>query len=332
MHRSVRTMWMILAAALLALAPTARAQVSYPPRPDPQEHVFDAASLVSPTDKGTINAIGAALLHDQGIPIVVVTIESMAKYGASGWPIERYAMNLFDEWGIGASNHNYGILLLVSKGDRKARIELGAGYTHERDTQTSRIMSDVIVPRFKQGDFSAGILAGVKALDAMVRNQRIASGAGGGGGGSSSNTSSGTPALPGVSRRSSGVSFLGPLVCVGLAVVALIVIVSLSRRAAGGLGGGGLGGGYGGLGGYRGPGMGWGWGSAMPPWWWWIPGPGTRGGGGLLSGGRSRNDGGGFWGGGGGGGGGGWDGGGRGGGGGSFGGGFSGGGGSTGSW
>ena len=52
------------------------------------------------------------------------TIPSLAAYGAGGWPIDRYAMNLMSEWGVGYPEWNYGMLLLVSPGDRKARIEL----------------------------------------------------------------------------------------------------------------------------------------------------------------------------------------------------------------
>lgn len=45
--------------------------------------------------------------------------------------VEQYARQLFDHWGPGFKDRNYGILLLVSVGDRKARIELGAGWGGE---------------------------------------------------------------------------------------------------------------------------------------------------------------------------------------------------------
>src|SRR5258705_269389 len=78
------------------------------------------------------------------LALVVAPIDSMSSSGASGWPSERYAMNLFDGWGIGRTDHNYGILLLVSKGDRKARIELGKAFNRERDEECSRIMTTAI--------------------------------------------------------------------------------------------------------------------------------------------------------------------------------------------
>jgi len=59
--------------------------------------------------------------------------------------------------------------VLVSKGDRKARIELGAGWHRDKDQLCKSIMDDQIIPQFKRQDFSGGIKAGVVALDAMAR-------------------------------------------------------------------------------------------------------------------------------------------------------------------
>jgi uncharacterized protein len=83
--------------------------------------------------------------------------------------IEKYAESLFNEWGIGFKDRNYGILLLVSKGDRKARIELGEGWGHKNDVQSQDIMDNLIIRQFKSGNFSVGILDGVRGLDAMAR-------------------------------------------------------------------------------------------------------------------------------------------------------------------
>jgi uncharacterized protein len=98
----------------------------------------------------------------------------MAEHGGAGMRIETFAKLLFDQWQIGPENinrqnWNRGILLLVSKGDRRARIELGAGWKHDEDAQCRKIMEEQIVPRFKQGDFSAGITAGAEALEKMAR-------------------------------------------------------------------------------------------------------------------------------------------------------------------
>ncbi len=142
--------------------------------PGPREFILDRAGLVNDADREQIRTIGDSLLSEKGIPIVVVTIESMAQYGPPGIRIETFATLLFDQWGIGykevgGQSWNRGILLLVSAQDHKARIELGADWGHEFDPVCQKIMDEQVVFRFKQGQFSAGILAGVESLDRMAR-------------------------------------------------------------------------------------------------------------------------------------------------------------------
>lgn len=95
----------------------------------------------------------------------------MAKYGA--WDIESYALNMFNYWGIGTRVNSEGILLLVSSGDRKARIELGEGYAHQKDDLAREIMQEVIIPKFKNQEYSAGIREGVQALDKLARGMPV---------------------------------------------------------------------------------------------------------------------------------------------------------------
>ncbi|HYE03023.1 MAG TPA: TPM domain-containing protein [Phycisphaerales bacterium] len=168
----LRAIAAVVACGLVWTLP-ARAQVTYPTRPGDRAFVADGAELITPEDEAAIQATAEAVLREKNIPIVAVTIESLSRHGAAGWQIERYAYNLFDEWGIGAAQHNYGVLLLVSEGDRKARIEFGAGWTRERDADAQKIMDTQIVPRFKRGEFSQGIRAGVEALAAMARGQSL---------------------------------------------------------------------------------------------------------------------------------------------------------------
>lgn len=142
--------------------------------PGQRKFILDRADSIAASDQRRIRELATALLNDKATPIVVVTIESMAAYGGAGMSIEQFAQRLFDQWGIGQASldgqpWNTGILLLVSRDDRKVRIELGAGWKHERDTLAQRIVDEQIVPRFRQDDFSGGVTAGVEALDKMAR-------------------------------------------------------------------------------------------------------------------------------------------------------------------
>ena len=149
-------------------------------RPGPNEFVRDLAGMITSADEGEIKRIAKAVLSERATPILIVTISSMDAHGGSDLRIETFARLLFDQWGIGhktlgKSEWNTGILLLVSEGDRKARIELGAGWGREKDDLCSGIMSDQIIPNFKGGRFSEGIVAGVRSLDAMARGKSLPS-------------------------------------------------------------------------------------------------------------------------------------------------------------
>ncbi|HWB09099.1 MAG TPA: TPM domain-containing protein [Pirellulales bacterium] len=147
-------------------------------RPGERDFVLDLADLISSSDQQRIRGIATKLLNDKATPIIVVTIESMARYGGDGMRIETFSHLLFDQWAIGQAKlngqlWNTGILLVVSRDDRKARIELGAGWRHEQDSLAQQIMDEQIVPRFRQSDFSGGIVAGVESLDKMARGLEL---------------------------------------------------------------------------------------------------------------------------------------------------------------
>ena len=140
--------------------------------------MLDKANLLDPAVKAKTQEECGKLLTDKATPIIVVTIPSMAEYGGANLRIETFARLLFDQWQIGIAqlnkeNWNTGILLLVSSGDRQARIELGAGWRHDNDQICQQIMGQQIIPYFKQGDYAGGIAAGVKALDAMARGKPL---------------------------------------------------------------------------------------------------------------------------------------------------------------
>ena len=170
MHDTTRKIFTLFAfSALLLYLPASIAEVTFPDKPGREDFFVDKATMIDTRHRTEINTIARAILREEKIPIYVVTINSLADYQASGLGIENYASRLFDHWGIGFKDRNYGILLLVSKGDRKARIELGAGWEHKYDNQSRDIMDNLIIKQFKRGDFSLGILDGVRGLDAMAR-------------------------------------------------------------------------------------------------------------------------------------------------------------------
>jgi uncharacterized protein len=241
--------------AILLWALPVQDPVKYPPKPEPRVFILDEAKLIQPDQAAEIKILCDEALTKKKAPIIVVTIPSLAAYGAGGWPIERYALNLMSEWGVGYEDWNYGMLLLVSPGDRKARIELGGSWARRKDDEAKRVMAERIVPRFKQGDYSKGILEGVRGLHAIAFDAVPSRG------GTTTRTTPGSvpmPAPKGIpSSSSSGcmpASGCGLILVIVVGVIAVVVVFRMLRGggvSSWGSGGPGYyGGGYGGGGGF----------------------------------------------------------------------------------
>jgi uncharacterized protein len=160
-----------LVLAFLALATSARAALDLPAVPPDENFLQDYAEMIPREAQKVIGELQEKSFEDHDTPIVVVTISSMKKYG--GDRIERFAREWFDHWEIGKRGGdgqllNQGILLLVSRDDRQARIELGGDWGLRWDRHCARIMERRIIPRFKEGRFAEGIVAGVEALKEMA--------------------------------------------------------------------------------------------------------------------------------------------------------------------
>lgn len=161
--------WITGLAILVLLMPVWALAVTFPDKPPSEHYYVDEAGLIDAETGARIDEVASALLAEEGIPLYVVTISSLSAHDAVTLSIEAYATELFDHWGIGWQDRNYGLLLLISVGDRKARIELGADWGRDYDHQARQVMGELIVPAFKRGDFVTGIADGVRGLDAMAR-------------------------------------------------------------------------------------------------------------------------------------------------------------------
>ncbi len=150
-------------------------QVRFPQRPAEGAFILDEAGLLEAQDGEAVRERCTALLAEKRVPLIVVTIDSMDAYGAGGLTIEDYARRLFDRWGVGRPELNFGVLLLVSRADRRARIELGAAWTRAYDGVCQEVMDGLIIPHFKAGQFSEGILAGTEGLVKMARGETLPS-------------------------------------------------------------------------------------------------------------------------------------------------------------
>jgi uncharacterized protein len=158
-----------IAAVGLALLADVVAAGGVPPIPKDSHFIQDYAGIIPTPTRDRIGRLQRNAFLSNDTPIMVVTIRSMADYARGGSTIEAFANEWFNAWQIGkrlpdGTLVNKGMLLLVSVGDRKARIEFGADWGHDADRYAENVMSDAIIPSFKQGRYDQGIYNGVAAL------------------------------------------------------------------------------------------------------------------------------------------------------------------------
>ncbi len=88
--------------------------------------------------------------------------------------IEQYSMRVVEKWKLGRAKVDDGAMLIVAKEDRALRIEVGYGLEGIlTDATSNRIIHDMIVPRFKQGDFYGGIAAGVAGIIRVLSGEPL---------------------------------------------------------------------------------------------------------------------------------------------------------------
>jgi uncharacterized protein len=166
-----RAATLLLLAAVFVNGAGAEPLASIPnPRTKNGTWVVDMPGALRPETEARLNeAIGSAE-KTHGIEMAVVVVQSL-----DGLPVEDAAVRLFKLWGIGKKDRDNGLLFLWSTGDRKLRVEVGYGLEGVLpDGKVGAILDAFVVPKFKAGDFDAGIIAGVDALLAAARSEPVA--------------------------------------------------------------------------------------------------------------------------------------------------------------
>jgi uncharacterized protein len=149
----------IRAAVLVFFALTTWAQLAVPPL---TARVTDQTGTLTREQQAGLERMLQEFEARKGTQIAVLMVASTKPE-----PIEQYALRVGEQWKIGRKKIDDGAILVVAKDDRALRIEIGYGLEGVlNDATASRIIREVIVPRFREGDFYGGINAG---LDRMMR-------------------------------------------------------------------------------------------------------------------------------------------------------------------
>lgn len=129
--------------------------------------VNDFAGILRPQNIKIITALIDKLERNTSVEIAIITVDSL-----EGKTIERYANDLFNEWGIGKEGKNNGILFLICPEENKYRIEIGLGL---EETITpdfiDRLFEQYGIPNFRLKRFGEGIIMIIKALSEKINRE-----------------------------------------------------------------------------------------------------------------------------------------------------------------
>lgn len=136
------------------------------PIPPLTARVTDRTGTLPPDQVATLERSLESFEAMKGTQIAVLMVPTTGNE-----PIEQYALRAAEKWKLGRKGVDDGALLVVAKDDRALRIEVGYGLEGAlNDATCKRIISEIIIPRFRQGDFYGGI------SDGIARMMRVAEG------------------------------------------------------------------------------------------------------------------------------------------------------------
>jgi len=267
----------------LLLNGAAHAEVAVPPL---THRITDLTATLDARQIQSLESQLAAFEANKGAQVAVLIVPTTEPEA-----IEQFGIRVAEAWKLGRKGVDDGALLLVAKDDRTLRIEVGYGLEGVlNDATANRIIDQIIVPRFKRGEFYSGIESGLAAMMQVIDGEplpppRRAAATG------KYNIESllfiafGLVVVVGgilramLGRFPAALLMGGALAVLAWVIVAQLVIALLAGlmafvfvllggggRGFGGYGGGGIGGGYGGGGGFSGGGGGFGGGGASGRW------------------------------------------------------------------
>ena len=159
----------LLALCTMLLFASGSLRAALVPVPALQHRVTDLTQTLTPEQQSQLEAKLAGFEQQKGSQIAVLIIASTKPE-----EIEQYSIRVVDTWKLGREKPDDGVLVLVAKDDRKMRIEVGYGLEGAiPDLIAKRIITEIMVPSFRQGDFYGGINNALEQIMRLISGERL---------------------------------------------------------------------------------------------------------------------------------------------------------------
>ena len=139
------------------------------PIPKYEKRVIDLTATLTAEDEARISARLKAFEAEKGAQIAVLIVGTTQPEA-----IFDYAMRVAENWKIGRKGVDDGVLFLIAKNDRKMQILTGPSLQGAlTDAMSKRIISEIVGPKFRAGEFAAGIDQGVEKIIALLKGEAL---------------------------------------------------------------------------------------------------------------------------------------------------------------
>ncbi len=139
------------------------------PIPKLDKRVVDQTATLSAADEARISGKLKAFETQKGSQIAVLIVGTTQPE-----VIFDYSLRVAEAWKLGRKGVDDGVLLVVAKNDRKIQILTGPGIQGTlTDAMSKRIISEVIGPKFRAGDFAGGIEQGVDKMIGVLQGEAL---------------------------------------------------------------------------------------------------------------------------------------------------------------
>ncbi len=128
---------------------------------DHDNYVSNPDNIIHPDDVARINGLLRTVEDSLDIEIAVVAVESIGDNDA-----RMFATDLFQHWGLGKKGKDNGLLIQLVTEPSQRSVVFETGYGLESilpDAICYRLQQRYMLPEFKAGDYSSGMLKGVIA-------------------------------------------------------------------------------------------------------------------------------------------------------------------------
>ena len=123
-------------------------------------YVSNPDHIISADTENMINYLADSLERHNGVEVAVVLLSSVGDVY-----IKDFAVELFNNWGIGKKGADNGLLILFVDDQRSITFETGYGIEGDLpDAICKRIQMEHMVPYFKEGDYDKGMIEGFSAV------------------------------------------------------------------------------------------------------------------------------------------------------------------------